>query len=74
MSLRRSEVSKFTRDILAVPVEGGLLIITKLTVRYTCVFGNVGKPEQKAIYTNLITGRRVTLFHQFYRSHNLNHI
>ena len=41
MSLRRSEVSQFTRDILAVPVEGGLLIITKLTVRYTCGFGNV---------------------------------
>ena len=41
MSLKRSEVSQFTRDILAIPVEGGLLIITKLTVRYICGFGNV---------------------------------
>ena len=43
MSLRRSEVSQFTREILAVPVEGGLLIITKLTVRYTYGFSNVGE-------------------------------
>ena len=35
MSERRFKVSQFTREILAIPVEGGLLIFTKLTVRYS---------------------------------------